>query len=154
MNPEKVALADLIEQVLVGQADLLRAVRVEREDTGADHVHARELQQGRVLVECDLEVGAKEVIEMSMPCVIGCGKGLNKPSYPTLPAIIKARKKEVQQIDLQSLNIEKPAGRIEILELKHAVEERRPKKINGTTEEIAGELLRILQEEAKIIDEQ
>ena len=91
---------------------------------------------------------------MPLPCVIGCGKGLNKPSYPTLPAIIKARKKEVQQIYLQSLNIAKPAGSIEILELKPAVEERRPQEVKGAPEEIADELVRILQEEAKIITEQ
>ena len=62
----------------------------------ASGVEAFSLVQGKVLVECDLEAGAREVIEMSLPCVIGCGKGLNKPSYPTLPAIIKARKKEVK----------------------------------------------------------
>jgi len=117
----------------------------------ASGVESFALEQGRILVECDLEAGAKEVIEMSLPCVIGCGKGLNKPSYPTLPAIIKARKKELQQIDLQSLNIERPAGRIEILELKPAVEERQPQEIKGKPEEIAGEIVRILQEEAKII---
>ena len=116
----------------------------------ASGVDSFALEQGRVLVECDLEAGAKEVIEMSLPCVIGCGKGLNKPSYPTLPAIIKARKKEVQQIDFQSMNIEKPAGGIEILELKPAVEERRPQEIKGTPKEIAGAIVRILQEEAKI----
>ncbi|MBW2428031.1 MAG: electron transfer flavoprotein subunit beta/FixA family protein [Deltaproteobacteria bacterium] len=109
------------------------------------------LEQGRVLVECDLGAGAREVIEMSLPCVIGCGKGLNKPSYPTLPAIIKARKKEVKQIDLHSLNLTKPAGSIEILELKPAVEERRPQEVKGSPEEIAGELVRILREEAKIL---
>ncbi len=119
----------------------------------ASGVASFSLEQGRVLVECDLEAGAREVIEMSLPCVIGCGKGLNKPSYPTLPAIIKARKKEVQQIDLQSLNIVKPAGSIEILELKPAVEERHPQEVKGTPEEVAGELVRILQEEAKILIE-
>ena len=120
----------------------------------ASGVESFALEQGRVLVECDLEAGAREVIEMSLPCVIGCGKGLNKPSYPTLPAIIKARKKEVKQIDLQSLNIGKPAGSIEILELKPAIEERRPQEVKGAPEEIAGELVRILQEEAKVITEQ
>jgi len=116
----------------------------------ASGVESFALEQGRVLVECDLEAGAREVIEMSLPCVIGCGKGLNKPSYPTLPSIIKARKKEVQQIDLLSLNIEKPAGRIEILELKSADEARRPREIKGNPEEIADELVRILKEVAKI----
>jgi electron transfer flavoprotein beta subunit len=102
-------------------------------------------------VECDLEAGAREVIEMSLPCVIGCGKGLNKPSYPTLPAIIKARKKELRQIDWQSLNVEKPAGRTEILELKPALEERRSRELKGTAEAVAEEIVRILREEAKVI---
>ena len=119
----------------------------------ASGVEAFLLEQGRVTVECELEAGAREVIEMPLPCVIGCGKALNKPRYPTLPAIIKARKKEVKQIELESLKIEKPAGSIEILELKPAVEERRAQEINGTPEEIAGEIVRILREEAKVIGE-
>lgn len=117
----------------------------------ASGVEALSLAQGRVTVECDLEAGAREVIEMPLPCVIGCGKGLNKPSYPTLPAIIKARKKELKQIDWQSLNIEKPVGRMEILELKPALEERRPRQLEGSAEEIAREIVRILREEAKVI---
>jgi electron transfer flavoprotein beta subunit len=116
----------------------------------ASGVEAFSLEQDRVLVECDLEAGAREVIEMPLPCVVGCGKALNKPRYPTLPQIIKARKKEVKQIELQSLNPERPAGGIEILELKPAVEEREPREVKGTPEEIAGELVRILKEEAKI----
>ena len=112
----------------------------------ASGVESFELRQGRALVECDLEAGAREVIEMSLPCVIGCGKGLNKPNYPTLPAIIKARKKEVKQIDLQSLNIEKPAGSIEILELKPALEDRQPQEVKGTPEEIADAVLALCGE--------
>jgi len=119
----------------------------------ASGVESFALAQGRVRVECDLEAGTRSVIEMPLPCVIGCGKGLNKPSYPTLPAIIKARKKEVKQIDLQSLKIEAPAGRIEILELKPAVEARHPQEVKGTPEEVAAELVRILKQEAKVISE-
>jgi electron transfer flavoprotein beta subunit len=119
----------------------------------ASGVESFALAQGKVRVECDLEAGARSVIEMPLPCVIGCGKGLNKPSYPTLPAIIKARKKEVKQIDLQSLKIEAPAGSIEILKLRPAVEARNPHEIRGSSEEIAAELMRILREEAKVISE-
>jgi len=118
----------------------------------ASGVEAFALEQGRVMVECEMEAGARQVIEMPLPCVIGCSKGLNKPRYPTLPAIIKARKKEVKQIELESLRIEKPAGSIEILELQPAVEKRSPREVQGTPEEVAGELVRILKEEAKVID--
>jgi hypothetical protein len=51
------------------------------------------------------------------------------------------------------LNLEEPAGGIEILELKPAVEKRQPKEIKGTPEEIAAEIVRILQDEAKVIIE-
>jgi electron transfer flavoprotein beta subunit len=116
----------------------------------ASGVEAVALETDQVRVECDLETGTRQVIEMPLPCVIGCGKGLNKPSYPTLPAIIKARKKAVKQISLESLNIEQPAGSIEIVELKPALEERQPQEIKGSPKEIARELVRILDEEAKI----
>jgi len=119
----------------------------------ASGVEAFALEQGRVIVECELEAGARAVIEMPLPCVVGCGKALNKPRYPTLPAIIKARKKEVKLIELESLKIEKPAGSIEILDLKPAVEERRPQELKGSPEEIAGQIVRILKEEAKVISE-
>jgi electron transfer flavoprotein beta subunit len=109
------------------------------------------LEQEKVIVECEMEAGAREVIEMPLPCVVGAGKGLNKPNYPTLPAIMKARKKEVKQIDLTSLNLEKPVSRVDVLELKPAVEERKAKELSGSPEEIAAEIIRILREEAKVI---
>ena len=66
---------------------------------------------------------------------------------------MKARKKEVKQIDLHDLNLQEPAGSIEILELKPAVEERHPKEVQGTPQEIADKLVRILRDEAKVISE-
>ena len=117
----------------------------------ASNVVSLSLEQDSVVVECDLEAGAREVIEMSLPCVIGAGKSLNNPNYPTLPAIMKARKKEVEQIDLTSLNLEEPAGRVDIVELTPAVEERQAKELIGSPEEIAGEIYRILRDEAKVI---
>jgi electron transfer flavoprotein beta subunit len=117
----------------------------------ASSVVAFSLEQDRVVVECEMEAGATGVVEMPLPCIIGTGKGLNKPSYPTLPAIMKARKKEVKIIDLESLTIEKPVSSMEILELKPAVEERGAKELKGPPEEAVGELIRILREEARVL---
>ena len=117
----------------------------------ASSVVAFALEQDRVVVECEMEAGATGVVEMPLPCVIGTGKGLNKPSYPTLPAIMKARKKEVKMIDLESLAIEKPDSRMEILELKPAVEARGAKELKGPPQEAVAELIRILREEAKVL---
>jgi len=117
----------------------------------ASNVAALSLGQGDLVVHCELEAGAREVVELSLPCVIGAGKSLNKPTYPTLPAIMKARKKEVKQVDLQDLSFEQPPGRVEILELKPAVEQRLAKEISGSPDETAGEIVRILRDEARVL---
>jgi len=117
----------------------------------ASSVVAFSLEQDRVVVECEMEAGATGVVEMPLPCVIGTSKGLNKPSYPTLPAIMKARKKEVKTIDLESLVTEKPVSSIEIIELKPAVEERGAQELKGSPEEAVGKLIGMLREKAKVL---
>ncbi len=117
----------------------------------ASAVVAFTLKPDRVQVECEMEAGATGVLEMPLPCVIGTGKGLNKPTYPTLPAIIKARKKEVKIIGLETLNIGIPAAGMEIIELKPAIEKREPKEFKGPAEAAAGELIRILRDEARVL---
>ena len=117
----------------------------------SSNVVAFTLEPGRVELECEMEAGARGVVEMPLPCVIGTGKGLNKPSYPTLPAIMKARKKEVKVIDLKSLAIENPVSSMEIIELKPAVEKRVAKELKGPPEEAVEELIRILREEVKVL---
>jgi len=117
----------------------------------ASNVVSFKLEQDRAIVECEQEGGAREVIEMSLPCVVGTGKSLNKPNYPTLPAIMQARKKEIKQVDITDFGFEKPQGRVDVLDLKPTVEERRPRVISGKPEEVAGQIVRILQEEARVL---
>jgi electron transfer flavoprotein beta subunit len=52
------------------------------------------LDGGRLTVHRDRE-GGKDVVEVSAPCVISCQKGLNKPRYPKLMGLMKARKKDI-----------------------------------------------------------
>lgn len=117
----------------------------------ASNVVSFSLESDSAVVECEIEGDSREVIAMSLPCVIGAGKSLNKPNYPTLPAIIKARKKEIKHVDLKDIGFEKPTGRVEALELKLAVEDRQPKEIAGTPAEVAVKLVRILKEEARVL---
>jgi electron transfer flavoprotein beta subunit len=116
----------------------------------ASNVVSFSLQSDSAVVECEMEGGSREVIAMSVPCVIGAGKSLNKPNYPTLPAIMKARNKEIKHVDLKDLGFEKPTGRLEAIELKPAVENRQPKEITGTPDEVAVKLVRVLKEEARV----
>ncbi len=117
----------------------------------ASNVVSFSLESDGAVAECEMEGGAREVVEMSLPCVIGAAKSLNKPTYPTLPAIMRARKKEIKQVDLRNLGFAKPAGRVETLDLKPAVEDRQPREIAGTPDEVAVEIVRILKEEARVL---
>lgn len=117
----------------------------------ATNVVKIQLQGATALVECEKESGTVDVVRMRLPCVVGAGKGLNTPRYPTFPEIVKSRKKEVKKIDLAALGIERPAGRMEIVELKPAVEKRDPRALTGSPAEIARQIAAILKEEARVI---
>ena len=115
------------------------------------NVVALSIDRNDVTVECELEAGVKQLLQMPLPCIIGAGKGLNKPKYPTFMDIRKAKKKEIKQIELDSLPIEKAAAHMAVLELKPAVEQRQPSEIKGPPEEAVQQLIQVLREEAKVI---
>jgi electron transfer flavoprotein beta subunit len=109
------------------------------------------VEEQTVVVECEREPGTIDVIRMTTPCVLGAGKGLNTPGYPTFPDIVKARKKEIKKIDLAELNIEKPAAAMQIEELAPTVEQRTPRALSGDAAEIAAQIVDILKNEAKVM---
>jgi len=111
----------------------------------ATNVVAFSMTKGRVTVEREIEAGAREVVDMSIPCLIGAGKGLNNPRYLKIPDIMKARKKEVKEIDLDSLSFEKPSSSLEILELELALEKRQCKILQGQPEEVVQQLVDLVE---------
>jgi len=104
-----------------------------------------------VQVACERDPGTVDRIRMTPPCVIGAGKGLNSPKYPTFPDIMKARKKEVRRIDLDELSIEPPAAATTVEALTAAEERRTPKELTGSAAQIAARIVDILKNEAKVI---
>ncbi len=102
-------------------------------------------------VECERETGTIDTIRMATPCVLGAGKGLNTPNYPTFPDIVKSRKKPVQKIKLTDLEIQVPSAGMQIEKLEPAVERRSPKALTGSAAQIASRIVDILKNEAKVI---
>ncbi len=102
-------------------------------------------------VECEREPGVIDVIRMTMPCVLGAGKGLNTPNYPTFPDIVKSRKKPVTHMPLSDLSVDPPAAGITVEELVPAVERRTPRALTGSAADIAAQIVDILKNEAKVI---
>lgn len=100
--------------------------------------------------------GGREVIEVNLPAVFTCQKGLNEPRYASLPGIMKAKKKEVKPVNLATLGL--PADQVgaagsRVKILKYSAPPSRPpgKIVTGEIIEAAQKLVKLLREEAKII---
>lgn len=50
---------------------------------------------GTITAKRELEGGIKAVVRLKTPALVTCQLGLNTPRYPTLPNIMKAKKKEL-----------------------------------------------------------
>jgi electron transfer flavoprotein beta subunit len=58
---------------------------------------------GVITAKRELEGGIKGVVKMKIPALVTCQLGLNTPRYPTLPNIMKAKKKEINPIAVADL---------------------------------------------------
>ncbi len=86
-----------------------------------------------------------ETIEVNIPSIITCDLRLNEPRYASLPNIMKAKKKPLEQIDASELGIDtKP--RIEQVKV-----EEPPKRKAGIKVANVEELVQKLKNEAKVI---
>ena len=58
---------------------------------------------GTISAKRELEGGIKAVVKVATPALVTCQLGLNTPRYPTLPNIMKAKKKEMLSIAVDEL---------------------------------------------------
>ena len=69
-----------------------------------------------------------------MPCVIGATRGLNEPRYPKLPDIMKAKKKEIRQIDIADLGLDLASPLTEIINLEAVPERGQARILEGSAD--------------------
>ena len=58
---------------------------------------------GTITAKRELEGGIKGVVKLRTPALVTCQLGLNIPRYPTLPNIMKAKKKEITVIPVAEI---------------------------------------------------
>ena len=86
-----------------------------------------------------------ETLEVNIPAIVTCDLRLNEPRYASLPNIMKAKKKPLEQISSTDLGIDtKP--RIEQIKV-----EEPPKRKAGVKVSSVAELVQKLKNEAKVI---
>jgi electron transfer flavoprotein beta subunit len=97
-------------------------------------------------VQCIREVdGGLETDKMPLPAVITADLRLNEPRYASLPGIMKARKKPLEEIDGGSLGVDL-TPRLTIKSLSPP-----PARQAGRMVESVDELVKALQTEAKVL---
>lgn len=107
---------------------------------------------GKVIVEKDVE-GDQEIIESSLPILLTTQQGLNDPRYPSLPGIMKAKKKPLTVVDLEDLELddEKLVAKTKTESLFLPPPKQAGMILSGDLETQVEELVRRLQKEAKVI---
>jgi electron transfer flavoprotein beta subunit len=58
---------------------------------------------GQIKASRELEGGMKAIVKVKAPALMTCQLGLNTPRYPTLPNIMKAKKKELLTVEVADL---------------------------------------------------
>ena len=86
-----------------------------------------------------------ETIEINLPAIVTCDLRLNEPRYASLPNIMKAKKKPIEQIVVKDLGVN-VTNRIQQLKV-----EEPPKRKGGIKVKSVAELVSKLKNEAKVI---
>ena len=107
---------------------------------------------GKATIVRDLE-GEEETVEVSLPVLVTAQQGLNEPRYPSLPGIMKAKKKPLEIIDIDDLDldendIEAKTTRVEVFLPKA---KQAGKVLEGEPQSQVKELVALLMSEAKVI---
>jgi electron transfer flavoprotein beta subunit len=102
------------------------------------------LDGGKALVTREID-GGLETVELKLPAVVTTDLRLNEPRYASLPNIMKAKKKPIEQVTPDALQVD-VAPRLKTLKV-----EEPPKRQGGKKVASAQELVDKLKNEARVI---
>ena len=103
-----------------------------------------ELKEKTIQVTREIDEGL-ETLEINLPAVVTCDLRLNEPRYASLPNIMKAKKKPIEQLFVKDLGVD-VANRIQQIKV-----EEPPKRKGGVKVVNVAELVSKLKNEAKVI---
>ena len=105
-----------------------------------------------VTVVRDVE-GDEEIIETTLPLLVTAQQGLNEPRYPSLPGIMKAKKKPFDELELDDLDLDEDdvMAKTKAIEIFLPPARGEGKILEGELADQVKELVQLLQREAKVI---
>lgn len=125
------------------------------EQLGFNHVTSIvkiDIADGKATIEKDVE-GDQQIVEVSLPVVVTAQQGLNEPRYPSLPGIMKAKKKPLETLDLDDLDLDEDdvEGKTKTVDRYLPPEKEAGKILEGELDDQVKELVSLLKNEAKVI---
>jgi electron transfer flavoprotein beta subunit len=97
--------------------------------------------------------GDSEVIETSLPVLVTAQQGLNEPRYPSLPGIMKAKKKPLDELELDDLDLDEDdvEAKTKTIEIYLPPQKEAGKVLQGELADQVKELVNLLHTEAKVV---
>ena len=103
-----------------------------------------DIEDKKLKVTREIDEGL-ETIEINTPAIVTCDLRLNEPRYASLPNIMKAKKKPIEQMNASDLGVD-TAPKIQQIKV-----EEPPKRKAGIMVSSVAELVQKLKNEAKVI---
>ncbi|MHA6252085.1 electron transfer flavoprotein subunit beta/FixA family protein [Oceanobacillus sp. CAU 1775] len=105
-----------------------------------------------VNIEKDVE-GDVEIIETTLPLLVTCQQGLNDPRYPSLPGIMKAKKKPLEELELDDLDLDEDElqPKTKTIEIFLPEEKAAGRVLEGEVADQVKELVSLLKNEKKVL---
>ncbi|WP_067727241.1 electron transfer flavoprotein subunit beta/FixA family protein [Oceanobacillus damuensis] len=105
-----------------------------------------------VILEKDVE-GDVEIIETSLPLLVTCQQGLNEPRYPSLPGIMKAKKKPLDELELDDLDLDEDdvEPKTKTIDIFLPPEKEAGRVLEGEIADQVKELVSLLKNDKKVL---
>lgn len=134
--------AALAEYLGLPQATAIAHLEVDATGTGA--VVHREVE------------GGVEVLAVPFPAVLTVERSLNEPRYPSLPGIMKAKRKEIKTLALRELGLSEAevgatAARMTLVSLSSPPKRKAGRIVEGNAAQAVGAIVTFLRDEAKVL---
>ena len=103
-------------------------------------------------IDKDVE-GDVEKIEATLPVLLTCQQGLNDPRYPSLPGIMKAKKKPLEELEIDDLDLDEEdvEPKTKTTEVFLPAEKEAGRILEGETEDKVKELVSLLHNDKKVL---
>ena len=114
-----------------------------------------EQNDSKLKLQREVDGGSLEVYEVNSPCLIACNKGLNTPRYASLPGIMKAKKKPLDEFNLSEVGVSNDSKKVEYSNFRLPAEKPAGKVFDASEEanqqDVVSNVIKLLRTEAKVL---